>query len=99
MGKIIFEANCVVCHRGGSNIFEADKTLRQEDIRKYLEGGFSRNAINNKVTNGLHLPPSNPQIGGSHFIDETIADVSEFVYEQAVNKEWDATIPLTPNDS
>ena len=45
LGKEVFENNCAVCHTGGGNTLMPDKTLKQDAIKKYLDGGFNISAI------------------------------------------------------
>lgn len=38
-GECIFSGNCAACHIGGRNIIMPDKTLQQQALEAYLEGG------------------------------------------------------------
>ena len=38
-GESIFSGNCAACHAGGMNVVYGDKSLQQEALEKYLDGG------------------------------------------------------------
>ena len=38
-GRIVFEQHCAVCHAGGQNKFNPQRTLHQSSLEKFLPGG------------------------------------------------------------
>ena len=58
-----------------------DKTLEQEALTKYLDGGFNEAAVVKQVTNGKNgMPAFGPKLS-----DADIADVAAYVESQSVN--------------
>lgn len=84
-GQKIFNANCAVCHAGGKNNIQAEKTLFKEALDKYLTGGLKEESIVYQVTNGKNqMPPFGDKLSA-----DDIKDVASYVYDQATNDGWD----------
>ena len=51
-------SNCAACHVGGRNVILAEKTLQQEALEQYLDGGANEIAVRKQVTNGKNAMPA-----------------------------------------
>ena len=51
-------SNCAACHAGGRNVIIAEKTLQQEALEQYLDGGANEVAVRRQVTNGKNAMPA-----------------------------------------
>ena len=71
----VFSGNCAACHAGGQNVIMPDKTLEQEALTKYLDGGFNEAAVVKQVTNGKNAMPA----FGGRLSDSDIANVASYV--------------------
>jgi len=80
-GKAVFSANCNVCHRGGKNTVNKQKTLKKETLEKY--GMYAEDKIITQVTNGKGAMPA----FGKRLKDPQIKNVAAYVLEQA-NSGW-----------
>lgn len=56
LGKQMFGANCVACHKGGANLVMANKNLKKATLAQY--GMDSMDAIQTQVTNGKNAMPA-----------------------------------------
>ena len=56
VGKQVFGANCVACHKGGANLVMANKNLKKATLAQY--GMDSMDAIQTQVTNGKGAMPA-----------------------------------------
>jgi len=83
-GESIFSGNCAACHAGGQNVIMPDKTLQQEALTQYLDGGANVKAVVKQVTNGKNAMPA----FGGRLSDEDIENVATFVINTA-KAGWD----------
>nr|QCI04290.1 cytochrome c553 [Anotrichium furcellatum] len=81
-GEAIFINNCAVCHPGGKNVINAEKTLELEALKANAKATVS--AIQTQVTNGNN---SMPAFGG-RLSEEEIFNVANFVLNQANTDSW-----------
>merc|ERR1712072_241872 len=44
-GESVFSNNCAACHSGGQNVIEPQKTLEQEALEEFLDGGANEAAV------------------------------------------------------
>jgi len=44
-GEQVFSGNCAACHAGGMNVIMPEKTLQQDALEEYLEGGANVKAV------------------------------------------------------
>lgn len=81
-GTKLFEANCAGCHRGGSNLFEKDKTLFKDALQQngYTDAAKIAEIINNGK--GMMLPM--PKLG-----DTDQMSIANYVLDMA-DKNWPA---------
>ena len=84
-GAQIFSANCAACHMGGSNVVNAERTLKADALKAYLTGYADgpEAAVAMQVTNGKNAMPA----FGGKLSSTDIEDVAAYVIEQA-NKGW-----------
>nr|YP_010851138.1 cytochrome c553 [Aphanocladia delicatula]WGH14222.1 cytochrome c553 [Aphanocladia delicatula] len=81
-GEQVFSQNCAVCHAGGNNSVNPNKTLQFNDLNKYSKDSIE--TIKYQVENGAgQMPPFNDRLS-----DEEISNVAHFVLSQAKNKLW-----------
>nr|YP_009391153.1 cytochrome c553 [Dipterocladia arabiensis]ARW59297.1 cytochrome c553 [Dipterocladia arabiensis] len=75
-GEEVFSSNCAVCHQGGQNVLQADKTLE----KNVLEGNemYNVGAITKQVRNGKNQMPAFPTL-----TDEDVANVANYVLNQS----------------
>ncbi|KAK9837456.1 hypothetical protein WJX81_003880 [Elliptochloris bilobata] len=83
-GQEVFDGNCAACHTGGLNSVQQEKTLSKESLVKYLDGGFSIDAIVHQVENGKNAMPA----WAGRLDDEEIQNVAAYVYNQADTNGW-----------
>lgn len=75
-GEEVFTNNCAVCHQGGQNVLQADKTLDKEVLQ--ANSMYSVEAITKQVKNGKNQMPSFPSLS-----DEEINNVANYVLKQS----------------
>ena len=80
-GKTVFQANCNVCHAGGTNQIIPDKTLEKEVLDN--NGMYNVKAIITQVTNGKNAMPA----FGGRLSNEEIVNVANYVLDQS-NEGW-----------
>lgn len=85
-GKIVFNNNCAACHMGGNNSVITERTLKKAAIEKYLEGGFTLEAIVYQVENGKGAMPA----WADRLDEDEIANVANYVYTVASKDGWAA---------
>ncbi|MGK7910893.1 MAG: cytochrome c6 PetJ [Synechococcus sp.] len=56
IGKQVFGANCVACHKGGANLVMASKNLKKATLAQY--GMDSMDAIQTQVARGKNAMPA-----------------------------------------
>merc|ERR1712137_543590 len=78
-GEQVFSGNCAACHAGGQNVIMPEKTLQQEALEEYLEGGANVKAVIYQVTNGKNAMPA----FGGRLSDEDIENVATYVITTA----------------
>jgi len=78
-GESVFSGNCAACHAGGQNVIMPEKTLEQDALEEYLDGGFNEKAVMKQVTNGKGAMPA----FGGRLSDEDIANVASYVIKSA----------------
>merc|ERR1719453_915904 len=83
-GEQVFSGNCAACHAGGQNVIMPEKTLQQEALEEYLEGGANVKAVIYQVTNGKNAMPA----FGGRLSDEDIENVATYVITTA-KAGWD----------
>merc|ERR1719487_2691287 len=74
-GEAVFSGNCAACHAGGQNVIMPEKTLEQDALEEYLDGGFNEKAVMKQVTNGKGAMPA----FGGRLSDDDIANVAAYV--------------------
>lgn len=76
-GGQVFQANCAVCHAGGTNRIMANKTLKKEALAQYNMD--SKEAIIAQITNGkMAMPAFRGRLNSAQ-----IEAVAEYVLSQA----------------
>mmetsp|Transcript_1844 Transcript_1844/g.4639 ORF Transcript_1844/g.4639 Transcript_1844/m.4639 type:complete len:140 (-) Transcript_1844:364-783(-) len=83
-GASVFSGNCAACHAGGQNVIMPEKTLQQDALEEYLDGGFNEAAVIKQVTNGKNAMPA----FGGRLSDDDIANVATYVISTAKSG-WD----------
>merc|ERR1712039_662496 len=83
-GESVFSGNCAACHAGGQNVIMPEKTLQQDALEEYLDGGFNEAAVVKQVTNGKNAMPA----FGGRLSDDDIANVATYVISTA-KAGWD----------
>ena len=83
-GEAVFEGNCAACHAGGQNVIMPEKTLQQDALAEYLDGGVNEGAVKKQVTNGKNAMPA----FGGRLSDDDIANVAAYVITTA-KAGWD----------
>ena len=78
-GESVFSGNCAACHAGGQNVIMPEKTLQQEALEEYLDGGANVKAVITQVTNGKNAMPA----FGGRLSDEDIENVATYVINTA----------------
>jgi len=76
-GKEIFQANCSVCHIGGTNIIIPEKNLKKNSLE--ANGMNSLNAISYQIINGKNGMPA----FGGRLKESEIEAVAIYVLEQS----------------
>jgi len=83
-GVSVFSGNCAACHAGGRNVIMPLKTLQQDALEEYLDGGATEKAVVKQVTNGKNAMPA----FGGRLSDDDIANVAAYVIATA-KAGWD----------
>lgn len=83
-GSIVFSGNCNACHSGGRNVIVPQRTLQQDALEEYLDGGANEEAVIKQVTNGKNAMPA----FGGRLSDEDIKNVAAYVISTA-KAGWD----------
>merc|ERR550514_2601808 len=83
-GEQVFDGNCAACHAGGQNVIMPEKTLEQESLEEYLDGGANEAAVVKQVTNGKNAMPA----FGSRLSAADIENVATYVISTAKDG-WD----------
>lgn len=83
-GESVFSGNCAACHAGGQNVIMPEKTLQQDALVEFLDGGANEKAVIKQVTNGKNAMPA----FGGRLSDEDIANVASYVITTA-KAGWD----------
>lgn len=78
-GASVFNANCAVCHMGGNNTVNPEKTLKQDVLA--ANGKDTAAAIVTQVTNGNGAMPA----FGSTLSASDIENVAAYVLDQAAS--------------
>jgi cytochrome c6 len=78
-GAGVFKANCAVCHMGGNNTVNPEKTLKQDVLA--ANGKDTATAIATQVTNGNGAMPA----FGTTLSASDIENVSAYVLDQAAS--------------
>lgn len=78
-GAEIFSNNCAVCHDGGLNNVNPEKTLEKSVLEKFSMNSVS--AITTQVTNGKNSMPA----FGNKLSDDDINNVANYVLSQSNN--------------
>ena len=81
----IFSANCTLCHMGGGNVVNPERTLKLDALYAYL-ANYSADpeaAVAYQVEKGKNAMPA----FGGRLSATQIADVAAYVVEQAFN-DW-----------
>ena len=76
-GKEIFQANCSVCHIGGTNIIIPEKNLKKNALE--ANGMNSLNAISYQIINGKNGMPA----FGGRLQEEEIEILASYVLKQS----------------
>ena len=77
-GKEIFQANCSVCHIGGTNIIIPEKNLKKNSLE--ANGMNSLNAISYQIINGKNGMPA----FGGRLQEEEIEILASYVLKQSL---------------
>jgi len=77
-GKEIFQANCSVCHIGGTNIIIPEKNLKKNSLE--ANGMNSLNAISYQIINGKNGMPA----FGGRLQENEIEILSSYVLKQSL---------------
>ncbi|WP_017328273.1 cytochrome c6 PetJ [Synechococcus sp. PCC 7336] len=77
VGRSVFNANCVACHKGGANLVMAAKNLQKATLEKYNMA--SMDAIQYQVKNGKNAMPA----FSGRLDDRQIESVAAYVLAQA----------------
>nr|P22343.1 RecName: Full=Cytochrome c6; AltName: Full=Cytochrome c-553; AltName: Full=Cytochrome c553; AltName: Full=Soluble cytochrome f [Euglena viridis] len=78
-GAEVFGNNCSSCHVNGGNIIIPGHVLSQSAMEEYLDGGYTKEAIEYQVRNG-----KGPMPAWEGVLDESeIKEVTDYVYSQA----------------
>lgn len=77
-GKEIFQANCSVCHIGGTNIIIPEKNLKKNSLA--ANGMNSLNAITYQIINGKNGMPA----FGGRLEEEEIEILASYVLKQSL---------------
>jgi len=78
-GESVFSGNCAACHAGGQNVIMPEKTLQQEALEEYLDGGANVASVVKQVTNGKNAMPA----FGGRLSDDDIQNVATYVIATA----------------
>ena len=79
LGKEIFQANCSVCHIGGTNIIIPEKNLKKNALE--ANGMNSINAISYQIINGKNGMPA----FGGRLNEDEIEKVASYILEKSIN--------------
>eukprot|EP00670_Eutreptiella_braarudii_P002054 CAMPEP_0174296098 /NCGR_PEP_ID=MMETSP0809-20121228/46892_1 /TAXON_ID=73025 ORGANISM="Eutreptiella gymnastica-like, Strain CCMP1594" /NCGR_SAMPLE_ID=MMETSP0809 /ASSEMBLY_ACC=CAM_ASM_000658 /LENGTH=258 /DNA_ID=CAMNT_0015398875 /DNA_START=37 /DNA_END=813 /DNA_ORIENTATION=- len=79
----LFAKACVACHVGGGNLLIEGHTLSRTAMEKYLEGGWTKEAIEYQIRNGKGPMPAWQKV----LNDEQIGALRDYVYDQSTT-EW-----------
>ena len=77
-GKEIFQANCSVCHIGGTNIIIPEKNLKKNSLE--ANGMNSLNAISYQIINGKNGMPA----FGGRLQENEIEILASYVLKQSL---------------
>ncbi len=77
VGKQVFAANCVACHKGGANLVIANKNLQKATLAQY--GMDSMEAIQTQITKGKNAMPA----FAGRLDPNQIESVAAYVFAQA----------------
>ena len=84
-GLHIFQKSCASCHIGGSNAISKERNLRKNSLEKFI-------GLEDEKSISSFIQESRLHRGALAFRgklnDKDIADVSAFVYQQAVEEKW-----------
>nr|P00119.1 RecName: Full=Cytochrome c6; AltName: Full=Cytochrome c-552; AltName: Full=Cytochrome c-553; AltName: Full=Cytochrome c553; AltName: Full=Soluble cytochrome f [Euglena gracilis] len=78
-GADVFADNCSTCHVNGGNVISAGKVLSKTAIEEYLDGGYTKEAIEYQVRNGKGPMPAWEGV----LSEDEIVAVTDYVYTQA----------------
>lgn len=83
-GQVIFENNCSSCHANGLNKIDGKKTLRRDDIEKFV--GLNQN----DVLQYMKFAPLHrgALAFGGELNERDLENVVAFVLDQAVQSKW-----------
>lgn len=84
-GIHIFQKTCASCHVGGNNAIAKERTLRKDALESFI-------GLENEKSISSFIQESRLHRGALAFrgklTDKDIADVSAYVYQQAVEEKW-----------
>jgi cytochrome c6 len=82
-GTLLFETNCIGCHRGGANYIKESKTLQKDALEQYydLDPVKIQTFVQTKMPHKL-LPFQQT------FQSNDYSDVVSYVLDQAINNKW-----------
>ena len=84
-GVHIFQKACASCHSGGSNVIAKERHLRRDALERFI-GLEDEKSISSFIQESrLHR---GALAFGGKLNDKDIADVSAFVFQQAVEERW-----------
>ncbi|MGK7909328.1 MAG: cytochrome c6 PetJ [Synechococcus sp.] len=81
LGKTVFNAQCVTCHKGGANLVVANKDLKKATLGKYNMASID--AIQSQVRKGKNAMPA----FAGRLDEQQIESVSAYVLAQA-DADW-----------
>ena len=77
-GKILFNNNCIVCHKKGENVIIPEKSLRKEALEE--NGMNTLEAIIYQILNGKNGMPA----FGGRLNQNEIAEIANYVIKQSL---------------
>jgi cytochrome c6 len=78
IGKILFNANCAVCHIDGTNIIIPEKNLKKETLE--MNGMNNINAIIYQIVNGKNGMPA----FGGRLTEKQAEEIATYVFHQSL---------------